>query len=51
MEPIGNSQMCVTISSAEPDSDGHWAHRAEVLARWLAAEWRREHGREVVMVD
>jgi hypothetical protein len=38
-----------TIAPAQIPSEAAelWARRAELLARWLAAEWCRGHGEEV----
>ena len=38
------THMAMAIASAEPspEAEERWARRAEVLAAWLAAAWRRE---------
>ena len=39
---VGRFDMSVACAELSPEAAERWARRAEVLARWLMAEWERE---------
>jgi len=47
VETVGRFAMTVAPAETLCEAAELWARRAELLARWLAAEWCRGHGEEV----
>lgn len=45
-ERVGSLEMRVMVAAASDATVERWTSRAEVLAAWLAAEWRREQRAE-----
>jgi hypothetical protein len=48
-ERVGRFDMAVACAELSPEAAERWARRAEVLARWLLAAWKKDHqgsGRE-----
>jgi len=46
VETVGQFAMTVAPAETPCEAAELWARRAELLAQWLAAMWRREHGEE-----
>lgn len=42
IERIGNFEFTVRPTEPTPEGRARWAARADALASWLLAEWRRE---------
>lgn len=42
-ERVGHFDLTVACAGPSPEAAERWARRGEVLARWLVAEWEREH--------
>lgn len=49
LERVGNIELRVVVGEHTPEFEERWSRRAEVIASWLLAEWRREQaqGRKV----
>jgi len=41
-ERVGRFDMAVACAELSPEAAQRWASRAEILAGWLLAMWRRE---------
>lgn len=42
VQRVGRLALSVEPAAPSPENQGKWSRRAESLAGWLLAEWRRE---------
>jgi len=44
VETVGRFEMTVALAEPAPEVAQRWSSRADALAGWLLAEWRRDQG-------
>ena len=42
IETVARMAMAIAPAESSPEAAERWARRAEILAQWLLAMWRRE---------